>query len=196
MNGPGDDWSELQHAWQSRSDPDALELDRVRARIARAERLATLRTALDVAACAVGGAVGLWALLRGTGTGLVVGLAALAFTAFGGWIAWRSARARRPPVGGTVAEALDAAIALERGAEDWARAVTPMAAGAAAFLGVLALATAWNRDTDVAGLRSLLEAVGVALLVVAVATGVGHGLARRAERRRSVLERRRRELEA
>lgn len=196
MTEPVDDWSELRRTWQSRPDPGAPELDRVRARIARAQRVAAFRSALDVVACAIGAVLGTWALLRGTGTGLVIGFAALAFTAFGGWIAWRNARLRRPAVGATVAEALDAAIALERSAEGWARAMVPMAAAAAAFLAVILLAIAWDGDSDAARLRRQLGVVGIALLLVAAGTVAGHWLALRARRRRHVLERRRRELEA
>lgn len=198
MTEPVDEWSELQRTWQSRPDPGAAELDQVRARIARAQRVAVLRSALDMGACAVGAVLGVWALLRGTGAGLVVGFAALAFTAFGGWIAWRNARLRRPAVGGTVAEALDAAIALERSAESWARAMVPMAAAAAAFLAVIVLSLAWDADADAdaARLRRQLEVVGVALLLLAVGTVAGHWFEARARRRRHVLEQRRRELEA
>ncbi len=196
MTPPADDWSDLQRTWQSGPDSGAVELERVRARIARARRAAVLRAALDVAACGVGAVLGTWALLRGTGTGLVVGAAALAFTGFGGWLAWRNARRRGPVSTGTVAEALDAAIALEQSEERWARAVVPMAAAAAAFLGIVVLTLAWDADGDAARLRRQLEIVGVALLLVAAGTAAGHWLERRARRRREVLERRRRELDA
>jgi hypothetical protein len=191
-----DDWSELQRTWQSRTEPGAMELEKVRSRIARARRAAAMRTALDAGACVVGAVLGTWALLRGTASGLVVGLAALAFTAYGAWLAWRSARLRRPVVAGSVTEALDAAIALERSAEGWARAMVPMAAAATAFLAVVVLTAAWEPGSDAARLRRQLGFVGVALLLLAAGSIAGQWLERRARRRREVLERRRRELEA
>jgi hypothetical protein len=196
MTGPADDWSELRQTWQSRPESDALELAQVQAAIARARRRSTVRTMLDAGACALGLTLGAWSLLSGTATGIVVGLAALGFTAFGTGIAWRNARRRRSPVTGTVAEALDAAIALERSAEQWARAIVPMAAAAAAFLAVVVLAAAWDPDAEAAQLRRRMEIVGIGLLVLAVAIGTEHWLAHRARLRRQVLERRRRELEA
>jgi hypothetical protein len=196
MTEPVDDWSELQQTWQTRTDAGAVELEQVRVRIARARRAAMFRTALDAGACAVGAVLGTWALLRGTGTGLVVGLAALAFTAYGAWLAWRNARLRRPVVAGSVTEALDAAIALERSAEGWARAMVPMAAAATAFLAVVVLTVAREADSDAARLRRQLEFIGIALLLLAAGTVAGQWLERRAGRRRLVLEQRRRELEA
>lgn len=194
MSEKSEDWSELQRTWQSQPAGDPAELEAVRASIVRADRAARLRTALDVVSCVIGAVLGVAALLRGTPSGLVIGLAALAFTAFGGWLAWRSARGRRHAPTGTVVAALDAAIALERAAEGWARAAVTMGVAATVFLAVVALATAADAGADAAQLRRVLEAIAVALIAVAIASVVVSRLGARSLRRRQVLERRRAEL--
>lgn len=194
MSDTTNEWSELQQAWQSQRKMDMEELDAVRAQIARARRAAQWRTALDVASCLLGGGIGIWSLFIGTPSSITIGLAALAFTTFGGWLTWQGARSRQQTSTGTVIDALDTSIALERAAEDWARAFTTMAPAAMAFLGVVMLVTAADFDTSPAQLRRVLGVSAITLLAVAIATAVGQRFAARVQRRRHVLEQRRNEI--
>jgi hypothetical protein len=194
MDENAEDWRDLQQAWQAQSDPDAAALRTAWTRVAYASRLAQLRTALDIAGCAVGASVGAWALQQSTPSSITAGVAALAFAAFGGWLVWSNARVRHQAATGSIIEALDAAISLERAAENWTRTLATMSVAATVFLAIVAFVVAADSNASPKQLRHMLEAIGIALLCLSIASSVSQRFAARAQCRRYELERRRAEF--